>query len=260
LPGGDASAGVYDGLTMDLHSLSGAYALDAVDDVERAAFTRHLATCESCAAEIAELRGVVGLLGDLTEEPPPQGLRSRVLAEAGRTPQARSAGPARTTVAPATVGERRWRRVAVAAVAAGMVAVASTWTVMDSRLRHEHGNVQTLRSERDRIYAVMNARDVQMRGADLPGGGRMAAAVSASEREGVAMLAGLPPPAAGRVYQMWLIAGTKATSALILRTGVSGGTLLFAWAPGSDSFGITVEPAGGSAAPSSSPLATIKFT
>jgi hypothetical protein len=29
----------------DIHSLSGAYAVDAVDDVERARFEAHLATC-----------------------------------------------------------------------------------------------------------------------------------------------------------------------------------------------------------------------
>jgi anti-sigma factor RsiW len=236
-------------MTTDLHTLTGAYVLDAVDDVERAAFRRHLATCDDCAAEVAQLGAVVAMLGDLTEAPPPEALRSRVLAKAARTRQQ----------APVPAGERRWRRVAVAAVAAGVVAIAGTWAVMDAQLRHENGQVQTLQSERERIYAVMNAKDVQMRGADLPGGGRMAAAVSARQREGVAMLAGLPDPPAGEVYQMWLIAGAKSTSALVLPAGVLGGTLLFTWVPGAD-FGITMEPAGGSAAPSTRSIATIKLT
>ena len=37
----------------DIHALCGAYAVDAVDDLERAAFDRHLADCEACAAEVA---------------------------------------------------------------------------------------------------------------------------------------------------------------------------------------------------------------
>jgi hypothetical protein len=255
-------------MTTDVHGLSGAYVLDAVDDVERAAFVRHMTACADCATEVAQLRGVVQRLDAATEEPPPPGLRARVLAEVSRTPQLTAARPRPTAAAatpiapaapitPATAGERRWRRAAVAAIAAGVVAVAGTWAAMDSRLHREQGQVQTLRSERDRIYAVMNAKDVLMRGADLPGGGRMAAAVSASQREGVAMLAGLPAAPAGEVYQMWVITGTKATSAVVLQPGVSGGTMLFAWVPGSDQFGITIEPAGGSAAPTMNPIATI---
>src|SRR5918999_1118607 len=40
----------------DIHALSGAYAVDAVDDIERASFERHLAECPSCRAEVASLR------------------------------------------------------------------------------------------------------------------------------------------------------------------------------------------------------------
>ncbi len=32
----------------DIHHLTGAYALDAVDDIERARFEQHLAECEDC--------------------------------------------------------------------------------------------------------------------------------------------------------------------------------------------------------------------
>ena len=32
----------------DIHALVGAYAVDALDDVERAAFERHLAECAAC--------------------------------------------------------------------------------------------------------------------------------------------------------------------------------------------------------------------
>jgi hypothetical protein len=99
-----------------------------------------------------------------------------------------------------------------------------------------------------------------MRGADLPGGGRIAAAVSASEGAGVAMLAGLPNAPSGEVYEMWLIASGKATPAVILPTGVNGGTMLFDWVPGADTFGITREPAGGSQTPTMSPLAVITLS
>ncbi|UWZ39556.1 hypothetical protein Drose_15765 [Dactylosporangium roseum] len=40
----------------DIHALAGAYALDAVDKVEWAAFTRHLAQSDVCRLETGELR------------------------------------------------------------------------------------------------------------------------------------------------------------------------------------------------------------
>ena len=41
-------------MTVDIHTLAGAYALDALNDLERAAFARHMTECEACAQEVAE--------------------------------------------------------------------------------------------------------------------------------------------------------------------------------------------------------------
>ena len=46
-------------LRHDLHSLSGAYALDALEaGSERDRFTRHLSRCQSCASEVRGFREV----------------------------------------------------------------------------------------------------------------------------------------------------------------------------------------------------------
>ena len=37
-------------MSPDLHHLSGAYAVDALDEAERSAFERHLAVCAACRA------------------------------------------------------------------------------------------------------------------------------------------------------------------------------------------------------------------
>ena len=39
-------------MNADLHHLSGAYAVDALDDAERAAFEEHLRGCADCRAEV----------------------------------------------------------------------------------------------------------------------------------------------------------------------------------------------------------------
>jgi anti-sigma factor RsiW len=71
----------------DMHQLTGAYALDALDDVERASFERHLRTCGSCAAEVIELQEAAAGLADRVAIAAPDGLRGKVLAEVSRTRQ-----------------------------------------------------------------------------------------------------------------------------------------------------------------------------
>jgi anti-sigma-K factor RskA len=245
-------------VTADLHALSGAYALDAVDDIERAAFTRHLAECAPCRLEVAEFREVTSRLGALDEQPPAH-LRDNVLAIVAQTRQARPTELRSRDITPAARAER-WRRAALGVAAAAVLAVVATWVVMDQKVSDEQARVQTLRSERERIYAVMNARDVQMLGANLPTGGRIAAAVSDTERGGVAMLAGLSDPPAGQTYQMWVVAGDTSTPGPVLPIGVQGGTLVFDWTPAATAFSITREPEGGSRTPSTDALATIDLS
>ncbi len=55
-------------MSPDLHHLSGAYAVDALDDGERGPFEQHLAGCADCRAEVAELSATAHSLGALTEE------------------------------------------------------------------------------------------------------------------------------------------------------------------------------------------------
>ena len=67
-------------MNADLHHLSGAYAVDALDDAERTAFEQHLAGCTDCRAEVAELSAAAHSLGALTEATPPPSLRASVLS------------------------------------------------------------------------------------------------------------------------------------------------------------------------------------
>ena len=64
----------------DVHALSGAYAVDALDDLERARFERHLSECQDCEDEVATLREASSLLADTVAVAPPGALRDRVLA------------------------------------------------------------------------------------------------------------------------------------------------------------------------------------
>ena len=98
----------------EIHALSGAYALDALNDLERAEFDRHLATCDSCRAEVASLRDAAGHLADASAAPPPAHLRAQVIAN---TKSVRPLPP-QSDVA----SKRRWRIPSLPWSAAGVIA------------------------------------------------------------------------------------------------------------------------------------------
>lgn len=80
----------------ELHTLAGAYALDALSGAGRARFARHLARCQACAREQRELREVTARLAAAVAADPPADLVARVIAAAARTRQLPpDTGPAR---------------------------------------------------------------------------------------------------------------------------------------------------------------------
>ena len=100
---------------MDLHDLTAAYALDALDPDETAAYERHLGQCEQCREQLAELNETAGALafGTVAPAPPPR-LRAMILE---------AAQAERSNVVPLV--RRRWlvRGLALAAASAACIAV-----------------------------------------------------------------------------------------------------------------------------------------
>jgi anti-sigma-K factor RskA len=100
---------------MELHDLTAAYALDALDPDEAEAYERHLGQCDDCRAQLAELNETAGALafGTVAPAPPPR-LRAAILEQAAAE---------RSNVVPLL--RRRWvtRGLAVAAAAAACIVV-----------------------------------------------------------------------------------------------------------------------------------------
>jgi len=72
----------------NVHALTGAYILDALDPAEAVAFRAHLDTCAECRQEVATLSvTVTRLAGSVAVTPPPE-LLGDVMAQVERTPQA----------------------------------------------------------------------------------------------------------------------------------------------------------------------------
>jgi len=176
----------------DIHALGGAYALDAVDDLERVAFDRHLAECETCALEVAEYRETVTRLAEGAWSVPPPRMRERVLARAAATPQQPPNGHRRGVASPVA----RWRRLTAAAAVVGVLgigAAATTYAVQEQRLDDQRTAVAQAQQQADRIQAVLAAPDAALHADDLTGGGRVTVVVSESASRVLLSSAGMRP-------------------------------------------------------------------
>jgi anti-sigma-K factor RskA len=239
----------------DIHTLAGAYALDAIDELERARFARHLAECPACAAEVAELTATMAALSDATAEAPPDRLRTAVLAGSAATPQTQRPAGRRGFRRPAV----RWQRVAAAAavvVALGGAAAAGHEIAIHS-VPLDNTRVT---DENRQIAAVLAAPDALLRSTPATGGGQVTMVSSDSLNEAVAVLAKLPSPGAGHTYQLWVISDGTPRSAGILAAGRTGATELVSGIRGAQLFGVTREPAGGSSVPTQPLVAQLRLT
>jgi anti-sigma-K factor RskA len=173
-----------------------ALVLGALDDEEADEVRRHLETCPTCPGLAAALQRAVGAMPlGVDAVPPPTNLRDRILAAAG----ADVASPA-VRARPAVIPLRRtpsrrwilWRPAAAAAAAVIAFALGAGLGLGIGR--------STTPPQPSTAVAQFT----------LSGTGQMAGAhgsVFELKREGVTFvqLSGLPPIAADRVYELWLI-------------------------------------------------------
>lgn len=233
--------------TTDIHALVGAYALDAVDDLERAAFDRHIAGCEGCRQELDELRETAARLAGSTWSVAPPRMRENVLAAIGRTRQLPPA-PAPASVARPS-GRRRWLVAAAAAVVLAGGASTAVYQVQEQRVREQSTIAGQAAQRETRTRQILAAPDLVVRTAPMVGGGKVTVAQSASSNAGVLLVGADGPPPSGKVFQLWTIRGTTPTSAGALRAGQTSIVQIVEGLPGTDAVGVTAEPVGGSATP-----------
>jgi len=201
-------------MSDDVHILVGAYALDALDDLDRVRVERHLGRCPSCTREAAELTATAARLADASAAVPPERLRGEVLRAVSRTRQL----PPRTREMP--VGDapvvRRWRTRTAAAVAAGILAfgtAAATYAIQEQRVRDAQVQADAVQARADRIAAVLAAPDAVATTSPAADGGEMVVVRSAALNAAVVTRVGMPALAPGRAYQLWLDVGGRMVSA-----------------------------------------------
>lgn len=235
-----------------MHTLAGAFALDAVNDVERAEFARHLEQCESCAQEVAELRATAARLGAaMAEEPPPE-FKDRVLAAMHATrqlpPRTRPGSPERHR---RSARAPRWAVFVAAAAAVAGLAAGGVFGGIALTQRQELQSAQTQLDQAKERYApvaaLLAAPDAQTAHGVAPTGGGVTVVLSKTLNRVMVMDAGLPAQPGGKVYEAWLITGKDAPrSAGVLAPPSDGGLVVADGVGTADHLAVSLEQAGGS--------------
>ncbi|WP_017590747.1 anti-sigma factor [Nocardiopsis ganjiahuensis] len=238
---------------QDLHTLTGAYALNALTPGESLRFEDHLADCESCVQEVRGFTETSALLASATAQTPPAELRERVLAEVARTRQ--------LAPAPERLPEPRrrgWPWALGLALAACVAVIIALGTVVLDQGRQ----VDELRSNEQQIAAVLAAPDAVSTSAEPMEGVSVTVVHSETLGNLVFSAHGLDS-LSNEDYQLWLTREDGTVySAGVLSVDDAGFVLPVLAAPDEETEGVavTVEPAGGSEQPTSDPVMAMPVT
>jgi anti-sigma-K factor RskA len=226
---------------------AGSYVLHALPDDEYERFEEHLATCEECRREVADLQVAADTLplAAVQVSPPPE-LRDRIMtivrseAELLGAAEARADEPAAAPTGPRR--RRRWslslRPLTAAMAASALVAAGVIGGIVltgGSDTKTVTGTVQ--------IASAPAAR----------------ASLQLSDDATKLQVRRMPPPPAGKVYQVWLKRPNQdpAPTTALFRTDPSGSAdveIQRGRLKGVDQVLVTAEPDGGSMKPTSDPV------
>lgn len=239
-------------MTPDVHTLTGAYALDALPEDEQREFEEHLAQCEACQREVTELQATASRLGGAVEETPPPGLRNDVLLAIDETRQER---PEPTVVQmPRRSGWTRW----LAAPAAAVVVILVVG--LGVALNNVNGRVDELEARSGAVTDVLTADSVEIR--EIVVDRTTARVVAAPSRGEAAFFAsGMDRAPDEQTYQLWLMADGEATPAGLFQPDENGEVIavMTGDVASADAIGVTVEPASGSPQPTSDPIMVVEL-
>lgn len=230
-------------MSTDLHTLTGAYAIDALTSEEAEQFRTHLDACPACQQEISELQAAAAAMGESEATAPPSGLKAKVMAAVDKQPQLSPRVPDLET-ARAT----RWTPRILGAAAAVVLIVAAGFGV--SQIQQEPES--TLAASVTRVFDAPDARTATV---DTANGGKVSVATSQSLGEMAVDTDELPALSEEQVYQLWSIEGATPESVGVLDDPDSGASM--AMPDEGTQVAITIEPSGGSDQPTTDPVVRV---
>ena len=272
--GTEIAADLESGRAVDLAEL---YALDAISDAERATIDRYISAAPDAerSAFLERVRQARETLATsfTAEAEPPADLFARIVAQLPSHAQLPANGPTSVTAAPAP---------AAAATPAAQPPAEATDELAAGRVRREErrrpsgarrwltavaaaavialGGVGVgayIADQNDPLNQVVRAGDVREASVPVSAGGTATVLISLSKDAVVVKMNGVPAPPAGKVYQMWLIPkdGSAPVSQGLMDEAALSKPAVVKGIASAAALGITVEPVGGSATPTSPTVA-----
>ena len=211
-----------------IHDLTPAYALDALDESERTAYESHLATCDRCRTDLAQLQETAVSLAYAVPAPaPPAALRERILD--GARAENVNVVPLRSRRVPYALG-------AIAAAAASVAIAVGVWAA-------------SVASENDELRALADPHAAVYEFDQGPASGRL----YVSPDESATLVLDSDPAPAGKDYEVWVIDGGRPERAGLYEGGRN--TIRLSQAvPRGATVAVTVERDGGVDAPTTDPV------
>lgn len=260
----------------DYKELIPARALSALDNADDRLLSEHLASCLECQHELESWASIAAslALGAKAEEPSPQ-VRERILKEiqseqnkGGSNPN--ESGKVIRFAAPAKRDISFLRSIVLIAAALAFLALMVSVFVLLQREQQARSQVARLSSQLNSLQEQLSNNGELLSFFTTPGttfielsptnAVRGAHAILAYDKAGHTMLAAndLPMAPSGKEYQLWYIAGSKPVPRGTFTTDQNGKVLVRDQLPPTFQagavFAITLEPAGGSPAPTSEVL------
>lgn len=241
-------------------------ALGVLDGAERLQATSHVASCGECAREVAAFERVCGDLGALSAVTPlPPELRRRVLGAVDPDLVRGARGPRWLAAAAVLAGGMTLLAgLRLASVSADRdrllgertAAEARAAEAQDRAVRAEAAvaalSATAGRSQSLTLVALQSgARVVPLAAQPAAPSARGAVLFDPASGQATLVASGLPVLPAGQVYEAWVIADGVPVPAGLFASDASGPTVHPVTAParGARTFAVTIEPAGGTPAP-----------
>jgi anti-sigma-K factor RskA len=255
-------------MEKQLHLLTGSYALNSLTNGERSDFERHALTDPQTLEEVRSLSETAALLAYGTpEETPPPALKADVMAAIRNTRQlpassvVRDISSARSSKAGsrgAATERRRWVPALSAAAALAIFAGVGVGGWVAGQNSSEQDIKEQLvasQAQQEAMLAIMSSPDAQIATTPLSDGGTVTVASSGKANKAAVMVNDMPPLPDGKTYELWFISAAGAVPAGLMDSPATPAMqLLSGEMGGATHVGITVEPAGGSEKPTTTPI------